>query len=490
MLRYWPFLIPPLVFIVLVLLQPSDRMVLPFSTEGSGYPLHGYAVQWVTDDSDVLAFAMRAENAARGRKAGLSGPAIVDRRTGWTLRESIPTSEIRVVPIAPVPEYDRAKFAAKLKETTSFTERYFLEYPPAALYLFRLGLIGSGRSDTLNISPALLDSSQITVALHTPTTDDERTLYRAFRHATRVYWFVHLAALIGLMWLVHRGIGANGEARGPAWLFLLPGFLYFTPCRFDILPAALVLCSIAAADRRRVGISGLCLGAAAALKMYPLILAPLILRYLARSGWQAIVWCVAMALPMAFTYGPMYLTDGVEGILVPFQFQMSRNPELDWSFYGRLLPLLLTLNLPVMGIARGLPVLVAVLVMVVWRPRDVYSLLRRCAIAVIPFLTFQVFYSPQWWQWLAVLLVPLVPRHRWLLGPIIALDLLTYLHFPLLYAPMGTTDLPPNIGYPIRDAHVYTRAALWLVLVVAFVWQERKAKTTMIPHPALNAETA
>jgi hypothetical protein len=473
MLRYWPFVVPPLFFVVLVLLQPADRFVLPFGPDVPGYPLKGYPVQWVTDDGDVLAFAMRAENAARGRKAGQTGPAHIHLQTRWSVKEPTPgKTETKVVPVAPVPEYDQAKFEAKLQQPGTFTDRYFLEYPPAALYLFRLGLIGSGRTDELNIHPALLDESHVNVAWHTPATPDEQTLYRAFRHATRVYWFIHLSALAGLMWLVWKGVGANGEARGPAWLFLLPGFLYFTPCRFDILPAALVLCSIAAADRKRAGLSGLCLGAAVALKMYPLALAPLVLRYAARSWGQAIVWCLAAAVPVALTYGPMYLTDGIEGILVPFKFQASRNPEVEWCFYGRFLPLLLTLNIPVMSALRALPVLLAVLAMVVRRPPDVYSLLRRCAIAVILFLSFQVFYSPQWWQWLAVLLVPLVSRHRWLIGVIVALDVLTYLHFPILFAPMGTPDLPANVGHPIRDGHVFLRAALWLVLLVAFVRAE------------------
>ena len=52
------------------------------------------------------------------------------------------------------------------------------------------------------------------------------------------------------------------QERALAWLLILPGFLYNTPCRFDILPALLVMASILAADRRRIAVAGLCLGLA------------------------------------------------------------------------------------------------------------------------------------------------------------------------------------------------------------------------------------
>jgi hypothetical protein len=450
MLRRWPLLVPPAFFLLLVALQPADRVVVP-PVDVPGYPLTGSATRLITDDCDTLAYALRAENSARGRQAGLVGP---DGR-----------------PVEPGFVLDQVEFNARLAAPGAFAPRYFLEYPPAALALFRLGLVGSGRSDSLAIPPALLDAHQVDVAWHTPATPDERALYRAFRHAIRVYWFVMLAALVGLMALIDRGVGANGTARGPAWLLLLPGFLYFTPCRFDVLPAALVVGAVAAADRRRVWLSGGCLGLAVALKMYPLAVAPLLLRYAARSCGQATGWCVAAAVPVVLSYGGMVLTDGVDGAVLPLKFQLDRDPEPGWCFYDQFLPLGWAAKTSGYAVLRAAPVLLAVALMTVRRPPDVESLLRRCAIAVVLFVTMQTFFSPQWWQWLAVLLVPLAGRHRWLVWYVIAHDLLTYLHFPVLFDSIGTRELEAYADV-LREVHVWTRAGLWAGLVVTFAWYE------------------
>lgn len=483
--RYWPFLIPPLFFVLLVVLQPTERLVLPQQPPVPGYPLHGSATRWITDDCDTLAYAMRAENAARGRKAGLVGPKWFDPITGWRASSGTSDAEMRIAPYEPGALFDQTEFDRKLMIPIDFSDRYFLEYPPAALYLFRIGLIGSGRSDALDIHPALLDSHQLNVSWHTPGTDDERTLFRAFRHAIRVYWLVMLLALVGLMALVESGVGAGGTASGPAWLLLLPGFLYFTPCRFDILPAGLVLCAISAADRKRVWLSGGCLGLAVALKMYPLVLAPILLRHAARTWGQAAGWCVAAAVPMVLSYGCMTLTDGVEGATVPLKFQLGRDPEPDWCFYGKFLPAEWTYHGTTQSVIRALPVLLAVLVMCVRRSPDVFSLLRRCTIAVVLFISFQQFFSPQWWQWIAVLLVPLVRQHRGLLVFVIVHDLLTYLHFPVLFDSLYSPEVGAwdewamakfgegvTVSGTLRVVHVWIRVVMWFGLVAAFVLRE------------------
>ena len=105
------------------------------------------------------------------------------------------------------------------------------------------------------------------------------------------------------------------------------------------------------------------------------------------------------------------------------------------------------------------------------RPPDVDSLLRRCAIAVVLFVSMQTFFSSQWWQWIAVLLVPLAGRHRWLVGFVVAHDLLTYLHFPLLFDAMGTQTLREYADL-MRDTHVWARALLWAGLLVMLIWYE------------------
>jgi hypothetical protein len=488
--RYWPFFVPCLFFVLLLVLQPADRFVVPQDPPLPNYPLSGSLTRLVSDDSDTLAYAMRAENANRGRKAGLVGPRKFDPITGWRAFPEATNVILREAPYEPDP-LTQDDFNQVLTTPAEFRNRYFLEYPPAALYLFRLGLIGSSRAEAMDVHPALLDNHQLNVSWHTPKTDGERSLFRAFRHAIRAYGLMMLLTLVGLMALVKRGVGAKGTARGPIWLFLLPGFLYFTPCRYDILPATLVLCAIAAGDRKRVWLSGGCLGLAVALKMYPLVLAPILLRYVAKTWGQAVAWCLVMAVPIVLSYGTMTRTDGINGATVPLKFQFERDPEPEWCFYGRLLPLEWVVRSPVNSLIRTAPVLLIVLMMALQRPADLYSLLRRCTIAVLLFISFQQFFSPQWWQWIAVLLVPLVREHRWLLAFIITHDLLTYLHFPLLFDSLYSPELEAwnqwasarfgegvTVGGTIRSAHVWLRAVMWLGVFIAFVRSELRPTAT------------
>ncbi|MCU0705634.1 MAG: glycosyltransferase 87 family protein [Fimbriiglobus sp.] len=265
-------------------------------------------------------------------------------------------------------------------------------------------------------------------------------------------------------------------------LLVLPGFLYFTPCRFDILPAALVLASVAAADRRRVALAGLLLGLAVALKMYPLVLAPILLRFTARTWKDAAVWCACAAVPVVASYAVMFATDGVLGATVPLRFQLARDPEPEWCFYGKFLPPMLASKTPLLGALRtAVPLLVAVL-LAASRPPDMASLLRRCAVALVTFLTLSVFFSPQWWQWLAVLLVPLAGRSRWLLAAVVALDLWTYLHFPVLFDAIATGTLG-EWSSGVRVVHVLVRAVLWFAVAGAFAWREVRGEPGGVHKP-------
>jgi hypothetical protein len=469
----WPWSIPLLYFAVLVFLQPTDRIVMPWKAEEIGYPLPPHLSRWLTDDCDTVAFAMRGWNANLGRQAGLTGVAWVDSTTGWFTSPKNPDAVQRERAIEPasvaVEQFDRV-----VEQTTEWRDRYFLEYPPAALWLFRLGLVGTD-AKSLHVSPALLDSHQTNVGSYAPKTADERTLFRSFRRAMVIYTAIGLLALMMCMWLVAHGVDAARSLRAPAWLLILPGMLYFAACRFDILPAGLVLCSIALADRRRVALAGCCLGMAVALKMYPLALAPILLRYAAPRWKDALVWCVAAAVPLVLSYGSLFLTDGLPGITVPLQFQLGRNPEPDWCFFSRLLPMSLAEKSTFGTLSRILPVLGLALLCSVKRPADCASVLRRCAMVLLVFLTTQTFYSPQWWQWLALLIIPLVRQHPWLVGWIVFHDPWTYLHFPILFDMNVFSDTVWDSQYWMVSVHVWTRGLLWFGLFLAMMYQEQEA---------------
>lgn len=454
LLRHWPFAVPVLYLAVLLAVQPSGRQVAPGDKE-PGYPLSGGYARFLTDDSDTGAWVLRAANAARGRRAGRP-----DEPAEW------PT------PFPPGTTH-ASYFGPKYANPAPLSDRYFLEYPPAALYFFRLGMIGSGlpgKDEPIN--PALLDCHQYHFARHLPQTPAEEKLYAAARHAQRVYAAVLLAVLVGVMLLVRNGVGADGTLRGPVWLLVLPGTLYFTPCRFDILPAALVLACVAATDRKRPLLGAALLGLAAALKTYPVILAPLILRYTARSWGGAAAWCVAFGVvPLAFG-ASLYLTDGVEAITAPLAFQANRLPHWDWVFYDRLFPEAFAAGDTAGQLFRAVPVLLLVGLLSRKRSATVEVLLRRCACAVILFVSLQVIFSPQWWIWFATLLLPLTGTRRWLAAAVAFGEVFTYAVFPVLYDTLAFDEIDSDLGEGLRHVSVWVRAALWFGVLAVLLAEE------------------
>lgn len=483
-LRYWPFAIPILYFIVICALQPAGRLIPPMSNAPE-YPLRGGFARVVFDDVDIAAWVLRAENAERERKAGLKEePEMIHPRS----------------------------FGLRIYQNPKFQDRYFLEYPPAALYFFRLGLIGSGRpGNDQPLSAAVLDANQYNLAHLNPKNPSTRDanapdinylpkiflidrmgkivedgelpmppeamvvhqkLWRSWRVAQRVYSFILLAVLCGLMYLYMRGVGANGTATGPVWLCILPGLLYFTPCRFDILPAALSVFAIALAARNRLILSSLTLALAVAFKTYPLVLAPLLLRYSARTWKDPFVWCGAFALPLLAFNLQLMTTDGIEAIIEPLKFQLSRAVEPWWIFFGRIFPGDLASDHIAAKLFRVGVVLGTVLSMCIYRPHNVTSLLRRCAIAVMVFISFQTFYSPQWWVWVAVLLIPLVRTNRWILPIYIMLDLITHAAYPWVFDFAMTQLVPNEVINGLSNVFVFIRAGGWFTIIVIFTRDE------------------
>jgi len=480
MLRYWYYAVPLIYLAVILWLQPAERPVMIAAEHPPpDYPFKKAYARWLTDDCDMLAYAIRAENAARGRKAGVVEKAWFNKKTGFREYGHFDAVECeeRTAP------YERMSdslqhFEWRLLKPEEMPDRYFLEYPPLALYLFQLGLIGAPGDGPPDVHPAILDDHQFFVGCHVPNTPGEVVQYARFRHALRIYAVLMTLAQLGLMLLIDFGL----PRPSPTWLLILPGFLYCTPSRFDILPAMLVMASVVAADKRRVAVAGLCLGLAVALKMYPLVLAPILLRFTARSWKDAFVWCGCAAVPVVLSYGAMFLTDGWEGATVPFKFQLARDPEMEWCFYGKFIPPAMAFKTPLASLLRtAFPLLVSLLC-AVRRPDDVYSLLRRCAVALVTFLTLSVFFSPQWWQWLAVLLVPLAARHRWLVLPVVILDLWTYLHFPVLFDSIAGGNFGDSVTW-VRNAHVLVRAELWFAIAVAFAWTELRRTGSMTKDP-------
>src|SRR5204863_7835026 len=112
-------------------------------------------------------------------------------------------------------------------------------------------------------------------------TEAQAALWRQFRHAIRLYLCVMIACQLALMVVLR--VGYEPGHSVPIGFLVLPGALYFTLNRFDIVPALLVALSLLCLGRRRIAASAVVLAAATVLKLYPAFLCPLFVRYLSNE---------------------------------------------------------------------------------------------------------------------------------------------------------------------------------------------------------------
>jgi len=391
-LRGLLFLIPPAYLIFVLWLQPADRLGVPSEPPWLGRLLY--------DDWDVAAMALRGVNAQMGRSAGR-----VD-----------------------VPAYvSAADYEAGLHDRDRpYRSTYYLEYPHACLILFRLGYLW--QSDLVPPPASVCDGAYHNIAVHAPQTDYDETLWRQFRRATQTYLVVFVfcqLALMSVLWIGYE----PGDKPGPIWLCVLPAALYFALNRFDVVPALLTALSLRALGHKQYATAAAFLAAATAIKVYPVLLAPLVVRYLWDRREAPVRWAVAYAATLVLFLVPVVVFAGWESFWGPYQFQLNREP-MGPTIYGSILPFSWSGNGIWPRMFRLGTVLLTVGLLLVSPIDRQETLLRRGAIALIAFVALPVFYSPQWIIWFLPLLVPLARTQRWLLVPLVALDLVTYLSFP------------------------------------------------------------
>jgi hypothetical protein len=400
MTRVVPFVVPLVYLGAILWLQPADRLGDPESAPWLGRALY--------DDYDATAFALRGLNASLGRSAGrLDEPA----RKG--------------------PE----AFAEALQEKSppgAGDTPYYLEYPHAALLLFRLPYWFPPSVRDLDTLPGILDALHLDLVEHVPQTASEQALWRKLRQAIRFYNVAGIGCLAALLLVLRWGYEPGSGRSEPLVLLLLPASLYFAANRFDIVPAMLMALGLAFLGRKYVAASGVLFGLATLVKLYPVLVAPLVVRYLVGNRREAAVWSLAFALTLGVVLaGTVWLT-GWEATLAPYRFQLSRALGA-LTFFGPVWPESWAEN-TLVGRAVRLGSVVAVVLLLAWtKPANLDGLLRRSAVVLVVFVSFQVFYSPQWILWLMPLLVPLAGRQRDLISLVIGLDLVTYLTFPLVY---------------------------------------------------------
>jgi hypothetical protein len=440
-LRQLPFLLPFLAFALVVWLQPPDHMA-PYPDRASWVRRMAY------DDWDLSSMALRGVNASLGRKAGL----------------------------ADEPSLSSAEFAAALRDPDRrLNDRYHLEYPLTATWLFRLPFL----IHPVRPPAALCDGSYGNVLFHRPADEAERALWHDLRRAAQTYAAVMAVCLVLLMAVVRAGYEPGGGLSGSAWLLVLPGALYFTLNRFDMLPALLTALGLACLGRRWLLTSAAFLAAATLVKVYPLLLAPLVLRYLWPDRRAAVAWAATYGVTAAALLLPSLLASDWQAVLGPYVVQLSREP-MGPTIYAEALPKSLAANDALGHGFRFGSLALVMLALCLTRPPDLASVLRRGTVAITAFMTVSVFYSPQWVLWLSPLLVPLAGRSRPLLVLVVALDLVTYLSFAV-FDSYGYLDETMTEGWrrafvllmPVMEAILINgRYAVLGAIVVLLVWNE------------------
>jgi hypothetical protein len=445
-LGFLPFLIPPLYLAIIFLLQPGDRL-----DSFSGFPPRRHRLLY--DDYDLAAYALRGLNASLGRLPGGT---------------------------AHPPELTAEAFSQALSSPASSdaaTRPYFLEYPVPAVWMFRLGFLVSPTMEPKRVPWGLLEGWHNNVVEHRPQDANQRAIWVAFRRAIRVYQMIGIASLLALMVIVHCGYEAGGKLAGNLALFILPGVLYFSANRFDAVPALLVALSLALLGRDQLVLSGLFLASATMLKIYPCLLAPLVLRYLGGRRSDRTKWLTAFLLTILLFMGLALWQVGWKGTLAPLAYQFARSEDsFGLTLYGHVLPSSLAANT---WLGRGSRLaMVALSLSLLIGPAlvDMTSLLTRSAIAILVFATVQTFYSPQWILWVIPLLVPLTRILPLIMMLTVALDLVTYLTFPVVCDLLGN----PHWASWLTELLYLRLVVVGILIGTLGIWEFRKLRRSVV----------
>jgi len=417
----WVLLLPPLYFAWVVWLMPTDRLGTADRSPGQGN-------RFFYDDFDVTAYVLRGLNANVGRDAGrLTEPDILAMET----------------------------FNARLDSAPPLADRFFLEYPHVVLWVFQ-GVMRIADLPGERIIPHIVfDSRQHNIVWHQPRNDEEHKLWRRFRFGITCVFalstLIVMANIVVLRW-------GFGEPLPPVWLLALPASLYFGLNRFDALPSLLVVLSFAMLHHRRFTLSGMLLALACLVKVYPVLLGPLFVRYLQNDRRALRSFLIGGFATGCGVLGLVFLMHGWEAMIAPYRFQLSREAEPGWTFYGIVLPEFLASRS--CGIVRLGIVLVVLGLLMRSRPTSLDELLKKSVVVLIAFASLQVFFSPQWLWWFVPLLIILARNDRRLIWLVLAFDVLTYVSFPLVY-----DELDAPLEPIVRPLLVWIRVGLlvWIV---------------------------
>jgi hypothetical protein len=240
-------------------------------------------------------------------------------------------------------------------------------------------------------------------------------------------------ATLALMLAALARLGRSPLWAGLYWLNPLVVLVLANQAHAEALLPPLLLGAMMAAARDRPGLAGVCLGLAAGVKLWPLALAPLIMRgWIARPGALAAA-VLGLALAAGATLTPLILTAFGEkaGLSAYAGSWANNNAPFAWVLHG--LRLALPQGWPVEALLRAAIAATAAAVALgaaVRRPAGFEGLLAGALVVAAA-----MFYlSPAQFPWYAVWFLPLAALAG--SGPLLAASIALpayYLFFPLAW---------------------------------------------------------
>jgi Glycosyltransferase family 87 len=303
-------------------------------------------------------------------------------------------------------------------------------------------------------------------------------------------WFDRLMALCGCIAVAGVGLALAGLGAGLQRTALALGVVAVSPLlvgpvvlsRFDLWPGALAVLAVALLVWDELLLAAVLLGAAIAAKLWPAVMAPVVLAWIwnTRGPKVALRWAAAVVAVDAAIFVPFALL-GPSGLGHSFHAQLSRPLQLEslggavliavHRVFGTQLHVYTTMSQNLSGPGTHAAELATTAVQVVaiaalWTvfARGYPSrerLVAYAAASVAAFVAFAKVFSPQFIIWL-IPLVPLASR-RLATAALVAALALTGLYFPRHYWRLAGLDSPQSWELLARDLLVVAVAVLLAV---------------------------
>jgi hypothetical protein len=277
-------------------------------------------------------------------------------------------------------------------------------------------------------------------------------------------WFDRLMALCGCLTVVGAGIALRALGASTARTAAALGLVAVSPLlagsvvlsRFDFWPVSLAVLALAALLYERLTLGALALGAAIAAKLWPAVLAPLVVAHVwrTRGPRAAVSWLLELLIVDAAIFLPFAVLSPA-GLRASFHAQIARPLQLEslggsvlvalHHVFGTKLHVVTSFGsqnptgtgahaAEIVTTVAGALALVLVWTLYARGPADGERLVAHAAAAVAAVLAFGKVFSPQFVIWL-VPLVPLVRGRRGVAasGLLVSALVLTQLWFPHHY---------------------------------------------------------